>query len=199
MERTTQSLKSARLSPVSYVVLGFADHNETMTSYDLKHKVESSVGYVWPFPHTQLYDEPKRLAGLGLLSESVEDGGRRRRMFTITDAGRAALNEWLNVPATNPTRIQDLGLLQLFFAATSDRTSAEIQERLRSIAKTQIAAHQERMEEYQEIGRRISAGQEAGELSVGGCSYRALTVGMGMEKLMIEFWEGVIEDPPSHC
>jgi len=45
------------------------------TPYDLKRFVQLSVGNFWPFPHTQLYAEPARLAEAGLLEET----GRRRR------------------------------------------------------------------------------------------------------------------------
>ncbi len=78
------------LNPVSYVVLGFAARESPVTSYDLKQMVASSVGYFWPFPHSQLYAEPARLASAGLLDEEVEDHGRRRRLYRITPsrAGR---------------------------------------------------------------------------------------------------------------
>ena len=56
------------------------------TPYDLKRFVQLSIGHFWPFPHTQLYAEPARLADAGLLEETREDGGRRRRHYAITGA-----------------------------------------------------------------------------------------------------------------
>ena len=41
--------------------------------YDLKRFVQLSVGHFWPFPHTQLYAEPARLAEAGLLEETREE------------------------------------------------------------------------------------------------------------------------------
>ncbi|HMK11556.1 MAG TPA: helix-turn-helix transcriptional regulator, partial [Acidimicrobiales bacterium] len=79
------------LNPVSYVVLGFAAQHSPVTSYDLKQMVAGSVGYFWPFPHSQLYAEPARLVAAGLLDEDVEATGRRRRLYRITPAGRSAL------------------------------------------------------------------------------------------------------------
>ena len=52
----------------------------------------SASGNFWPFPHTQLYAEPARLAEAGLLEEAREETGRRRRHYTITAAGRRRLS-----------------------------------------------------------------------------------------------------------
>ena len=73
-----------RLGPVSYLTLGIVAMDGASTPYDLKRFVQGSVGHFWPFPHTQLYQEPKRLAEAGLLEEKREDSGRRRRHYSIT-------------------------------------------------------------------------------------------------------------------
>src|SRR5690606_13071766 len=64
-----------KLTPTSYVVLGMVAMRGATTSYDLKRAIGHSVGYFWPFPHAQLYSEPKRLVELGLLSVSSEQDG----------------------------------------------------------------------------------------------------------------------------
>ena len=66
--------------------------------YDLKRFVQGSVANFLPFPHTQLYAEPKRLAEAGLLEETREESGRRRRHYAIT---RWAGGDW---PSGSPTR-----------------------------------------------------------------------------------------------
>jgi PadR family transcriptional regulator, regulatory protein AphA len=58
-----------RLGPVSYLVLGIIAMRGPTTPYDLKRFVQLSIGHFWPFPHTQLYAEPARLAEAGLLEE----------------------------------------------------------------------------------------------------------------------------------
>ena len=83
----------------------------------MKQLVASSIGYFWPFPHSQLYAEPHRLAEAGLLTEEAETGGRRRTTYRVTGRGRAALSAWLAQPTAEPTVIRDLGLLKLFFGA----------------------------------------------------------------------------------
>ncbi|HEY8641773.1 MAG TPA: PadR family transcriptional regulator [Candidatus Dormibacteraeota bacterium] len=62
---------------------------------DLKRWVGESIGYFWSFPRAQLYVEPARLAEKGLVDETRELTGRRRRVYRITEAGRQALREWL--------------------------------------------------------------------------------------------------------
>ena len=163
-----------RLGPVSYVVLGFISYAGELSSYDLKQKVEHSVGYFWPFPHTQLYDEPKRLVEQGLLTERVEEGGRRRRAYSITRAGRDALREWLEDPATQPTRLQDPGLLQLFFSASAGDGSEAAQARVRALAREQVLVHSQRLADYERIEEQFRAvdGQVA-DHSRGACAAHA--------------------------
>src|SRR5271165_5499793 len=106
-------MSTEQLGPVSYLVLGLVAGGAT-TSYELKAKVAKSVGYMWSFPHSALYAEPARLVGLGLLEEQREEGGRRRRLYTITEAGREALVAWLRLPTFEQPQLRDLGLLKLF-------------------------------------------------------------------------------------
>ena len=132
------------LTPTSYLVLGLIAGRDRVTSYELKQFVAVSIGYFWPFPHSQLYAEPARLVAVGLLAEDIETAGRKRRYYAITDAGRTALTSWLEQPTENRTEIRDLGLLKLFFAS-----HASTSDRLR-LAQDQLAAHEEMLKEYEE-------------------------------------------------
>src|SRR6185503_8111564 len=113
MFRTVSSL---RLGTTSYVVLGSVALRGPSTSYDLKRFVEVTLGHFWSFPHSQLYAEPDRLARAGLLTERREEGGRRRRTYTITAEGRDALEAWLREPSSGGSELRDLGMLKLFFS-----------------------------------------------------------------------------------
>jgi len=70
-----------------------ADHfvSKPFDPDDLKRHVAATIGHFWSFPHALLYKEPARLVALGLVTEVREPEGRRRRLLTITDRGRAAL------------------------------------------------------------------------------------------------------------
>ena len=179
-----------RLRPASYVVLGLIDHLGPLTSYELKQKVELSVGYFWPFPHTQLYTEPQRLVDDGLLSEDAESGGRRRRTYSITARGVAALEAWVAEPSGLATSVRDHGLLQLFFADAGEPGSETLAERTRQIAAKRIEAHQQRLSDYQALANDdLPLGPDT-------CRGRTLLLGLQLEQLMIEFWRGVESDPP---
>ena len=60
-------MSNDKLTPTSYLVLGLIALLGRATSYDLKAMVGRSIGYFWTFPHSQLYAEPDRLVGMGLL------------------------------------------------------------------------------------------------------------------------------------
>ena len=116
MYGTIRSMSRPDLTPVSYVVLGLVARDGPSTPYALKTAVGRGVAHFWPFPHSQIYAETERLAGLGLLAEEREHTGRRRRSYRITGEGRAALAAWLAEPTDEPPQIRSLGLLKLFFS-----------------------------------------------------------------------------------
>ena len=106
-----------RLTSTSYAVLALLDHLGESTPYDLKQAIERSIQNFWQVPHTTAYDEPARLASGGYLSELQEPGGRRRKVYALTDEGRAALRAWAADPAAAPPQLRDEGLLKVFAGA----------------------------------------------------------------------------------
>ena len=183
-------MSSTNLTPTSYLVLGLLAREGPSSPYDLKRRVAATLGHVWTFPHTLLYTEPSRLADLGLVTERRERHGRRRRLFTITDSGLAALRAWLARPSSEPTELRDLGLLQLFF---SDLGSPEDHTR---IAAQELALHRARLAEYEE-DHRLEGGASGGEglrqLDRTAERWRGETLKMGIlyEKAAVAFWEEV--------
>lgn len=173
-------MADATLGPSSFIVLGFLSQYGSMTSYDLKRWANVTVGYFWTFPRSQLYAEPQRLVGLGLLSEEQEETGRRRRTFAITDAGREALADWLESPAGFP-ELRDLGLLKLYFML--DSPDAAGSERVRALASEQLDLHRERLATYQAIHPPHHVSVEHPELA------GTLHMGLLYEEANIAFWE----------
>lgn len=164
----------ARLTTVSHVVLGLLASGP-MTPYRMKQAVEAGLGHFWSFPHSQLYAEPARLCAEGLVTESREAAGRRRREYSITEAGRAALGSWLAEAPGTLTEIRDQGLLRLFFCSqTSPGT-------VRRLASAQLAAHRDQLDRY----LRLSAG-----LAPDADPYlrATLDLGIGYENVAVEFW-----------
>src|SRR5687767_11698974 len=105
-------MRVIRLTAVSYMVLGLVERAGAATPYQLKQVAAQSVGNFWSIQHAQLYTESERLAKGGLLTEEREEGGRRRRIYRLTDAGADALRAWLAEPATDLGELRSPGLLQ---------------------------------------------------------------------------------------
>src|SRR4051812_50144338 len=104
-------MSTERLTPTSYLVLGLLAREGPSTPYDLEQHVKATLGNFWSFPHTLLYSEPPRLGILGLVTETRETDGRRRRIFAITPAGRLAPGGRLDRPAGAPPGLPRPGAL----------------------------------------------------------------------------------------
>ena len=155
-----------QLTPTSYVVLGLLDLSGPSTPYALK-QTWGQIGALWSVPHTQIYTEPTRLAADGYVKEEREEGGRRRRTYTITAKGRQALRDWLATPTAGLEDLRDPGLLQLFFGADPKR-----------LAEVQLEAHQRKLDEYLAM-RGLAEGGPA----------LALEAGIGHEREYVRFWK----------
>jgi PadR family transcriptional regulator, regulatory protein AphA len=173
-----------RAGPVSYVVLGIVALRGPSTSYDLKRFVQLSVGHFWPFPHTQLYAEPARLAEAGLLEETREEIGRRRRHYTITAAGRQRLAEWLGEPVSTPTEYRDLGLLKFFFAELAQPGDVI------ALAHEQAAAQRAQQTGYETTVARFGNRPDRPELA---SRVRSAELGIRLARTAAEFWEEILE------
>jgi DNA-binding PadR family transcriptional regulator len=74
--------------------------------HDLSRMMRAQGGLYWAAAESQWYAEPKRLEKLGLLRASTQPGRTTPRThYELTEAGIAALGEWLGHPSSLP-RIQ---------------------------------------------------------------------------------------------
>jgi PadR family transcriptional regulator, regulatory protein AphA len=171
------TMSTARLTTTSYVVLGMVALRGPSTSYDLKRAVGHSVGYFWPFPHAQLYSEPKRLVELGLLEVTVERTGRRKQTFTLTDVGLAELRRWLAEPTTDQLQVRDVAELKLFFGELASPDD------ILALAKEQIAQHEDRIAVYERMQERFGDRQDVSDRMV------PLRLGLRLEHAALSFWQ----------
>jgi len=87
-----------------------------LSGYDIKAVVDRSTRFFWAASYGQIYPELRRLEAEGLVQgEDAPNGGRQRRVYSITPAGRKALVEWL-LGRTVTIELRDESLLRLFFA-----------------------------------------------------------------------------------
>jgi PadR family transcriptional regulator AphA len=170
-------LQAPRLTPTSYIVLGLLDRLGPSTPYELKRAHALGIGNFWTVQHAQFYSEPERLAEAGLLSEEREEGGRRRRRYTITDAGRRGLREWLGEPTSELTvELRDPGLLKLHLEADPG-----------PLAQAQLEAHRAKLADYQAIAAGYPRDGPRGP-------WRTLQAGLRHEREWVAFWEEVARD-----
>ena len=166
-------MQELRLTPLSYIVLGFVDWAGETTPYRLKQLVAASVGNFWTLQHAQLYTEPERLAKAGYLTETRERGGRRRKLYEITDKGREALAAWRAEPTDAIPELRSPALLKLFFGADP----AEL-------APPQIEAYRLKLAEYERIRDTMPADVPEGPRI-------ALEAGIDNARQQIQWWERV--------
>jgi DNA-binding PadR family transcriptional regulator len=161
------------LTPTSYIVLGLLEIAGPSTPYALKQGIAGSIGNFWSVPHSQLYAEPERLARGGHVTEDREPGGRRRRVYAITDRGREALAAWRRDTDVRLPELRDLGLLKLFFGA--DPTA---------IAPGLVERYTDKLATYRALHAGLSA---AGDPSAAG-ALLTLEAGIAHAEVWIAYW-----------
>jgi PadR family transcriptional regulator, regulatory protein AphA len=164
-------VQEIRLTPTAYIVLGLLELGGESTPYGLKQLVAGSVGHFWTLQHAQLYSEPERLAKAGYVTERRERGGRRRRLYALTDRGRAALDAWRDDPVSERAELREPALLKLFFGTDPRR-----------LAAAQLPAHREKLAEYEAIRDGMPEEVPDGPR-------QALAMGIRHEREFVRFWE----------
>ncbi|HET8955594.1 MAG TPA: PadR family transcriptional regulator [Solirubrobacterales bacterium] len=164
--------KEIKLTGTSYALMAVLREFGELTSYDIKQAMESSIQNFWPVPHTTAYEEPARLAAAGYLAARQEEGGRRRRVYSLTDKGRESLAAWAEEPGAPPPQLRDEAMLKVF--AGGDPTG---------LVELRLAWHRAKLEElrgYLALVRE-SEGFEGSE--------RTLVAGIAYEEKMLELLE----------
>jgi PadR family transcriptional regulator AphA len=110
----------------------------------LRYKI--GIGRARSCPQMQIYRTLERLVEQGKVSvhEEIQHDRPNRKVYTVTDAGRAELRHWLTEPQAIPI-FRDPLLIQLFFAAPLP--NAEIIQLL----EQRRAEHHERLLSYQQL------------------------------------------------
>jgi PadR family transcriptional regulator, regulatory protein AphA len=138
MSRTVSDSPST-LTTTSYAVLAQLAVRPWST-YELARQRVRYFRYVWPRAESAIYREVKRLAVMGLVAAKREYVGKRpRTVYSITEAGRQVLREWLTTPVS-PFAMDFEAMIRLFIAplgtkeqlvATLEQVRGDAQEMLR--------------------------------------------------------------------
>lgn len=131
---------------LTHAILGIL-HEQPMTGYDLKiQHFDQSIAHFWPADQAQIYRTLDKMAADGWVESQLEiqDNRPNRKVYTITDAGRAELRQWLttSLPLIS---YREPFLIQLFFMNLLSN------EQILSMIEAQQQAHQTRIAEYQNL------------------------------------------------
>lgn len=135
------------LTATEAAVLGLLTR-AAMSGYDLRKRIDRSVGYFWAPAKTQIYAVLPRLvaAGLATKRDVAQSGRPDKQVYRITRAGRAALRAWLNLGPIEPVPDKNPMLLKLFFGDAADPDALAEQVRERRATGVQLLAALEEIE-----------------------------------------------------
>lgn len=104
------------LNQTAYVILGLLSIEPNLSGYDMRKAIRSSVGFFWNESYGQIYPTLKRLVAEGLIEPGSPAplGRKQRRVYRLTEPGRARLQQWLALPFHNDPPRNEF-LLKLFF------------------------------------------------------------------------------------
>lgn len=128
---------------LKHAILGFLAL-QPMSGYDLKKAFDGSVRHFWPADQSQIYRTLSALAAAGLATVVDTDHADplSRKVYHLSDDGRAELHRWLAAPPP-PADDRDAFLIQVFFASLlSDEAAAAVLERQRAAVAEQLAAYE---------------------------------------------------------
>ena len=145
--RTRSSRGSARdreadtaRNTLRYIILGLLGAHP-MSGYDIKRAFDRSLATYWNAGNSQIYTTLKSLEARGLVTSELiyQEGRPNRRVYRLTEAGRAELDAWLVEPV--PERFtKDEFLTRLFFCGqTADEVAlCHLEEHLAAL-RAQLA------------------------------------------------------------
>jgi DNA-binding PadR family transcriptional regulator len=88
-----------------YAILGLLTFGDELTGYEIKQRADVTLRFYWVSPAmSQIYTELRRLSDRGFVSADARtEGGREVTSYAITEAGQAALRDWMDrTPAGFP-------------------------------------------------------------------------------------------------
>ncbi len=82
------------------------------TGYEISQQFQRSIGYFWSATHQQIYRTLKKLHADGLVSytDVAQDGRPDKKVYTLSDAGRDLLADWVASPTPAMPLRSDLGV-----------------------------------------------------------------------------------------
>lgn len=108
---------------LKFGLLGLLNYGK-MTGYELDKAFKASLNFFWQAQTSQIYRELNSMEKKGWLTSELvyQEGKPNKKVYAITEQGRAALHNWLSDGDTGgPFSIRSVFLLKLFFAGEISR------------------------------------------------------------------------------
>jgi len=180
----------AVISRLGYAILALLAR-QASTGYELSARVRRPLGYFWSANHSQIYPELHKLLDGGFVRFDARPGPgpRKKKVYTLTDAGMEALAGWVTQPP-EPDNSRDDLVLKAYAVWTADRTAAS------NFFAGQAASHRERLSAYQQDWAWIEArhdGQAPPVSHPDFGNYATLKCGIDYEMQRIAWLEWVSE------
>lgn len=131
---------------LAHAILGLLQQEER-TGYDLKTSCfDECIAHLWPADQSQIYRTLDKLVEQGWISCTVEIQHDRpnRKVYSVTEAGKAEFIRWLQCHQPLPTVREPL-LIQLFFAAELPN------EAITQLLEQQLTTRHEKLAECENI------------------------------------------------
>jgi DNA-binding PadR family transcriptional regulator len=162
------------------------------SGYDLTQILKQRIAYFWQAGHSQIYPELARLEAENLVTFEVvaQEDRPDKKIYSITEAGRALLREWVTTPTDSFPPKRDELVLKAYCLWLGDP------ERAIKLFEDQAQQHTKQLADYRKAqawieqqwdqeGRRIDS-QWFG-------SYISLQRGIGNEREYADWCHWVIE------
>jgi DNA-binding PadR family transcriptional regulator len=117
------------------------------TGIELTRRFDRSIGFFWRATHQQIYKVLRRMEQDGWLSHQAGDSRSTERRYTVTDAGRAELAQWL-ARTTPAASVRSEIAVKMRGASYGDRTQ------LIADLHDLIAEHGTRLAHFEQLERQ---------------------------------------------
>ena len=106
--------RMANSKKMDYVLLGLLSH-ESMTGYEMKKRLDTTLRFFWGGSYGSIYPTLNRLETEGKVTkEDISSNGREKISYSITEYGKEILKQWLRKPVEKD-ELRYETLLKLFF------------------------------------------------------------------------------------
>ncbi|WP_378738333.1 PadR family transcriptional regulator [Nocardia brasiliensis] len=163
------------------------------SGYELARRFDKSIGYFWSATHQQIYRVLKRMEESGWLnSESVTQEGRPdKKVYAVSEAGRAELARWIAEPSDTGTPRNELAV-KIRAAAYGDINAL----------RTEVARHRDEHAQRLDVYRLIEKRDFPAPDQLSGTAlhqYLVLRAGVRVESGFIEWCDEVLHalHPPA--